>query len=189
MQAKVLMSFLDRGVDEEGYPSMEFEEFYQQGVQCFVWRLPETLKRQAFHHLCNQRKAKGKPVEMWQIRAFVFGSKGRSREGVLARRVGEDYEWPEPPDGAWRLVVCCYPDGFCDLDFVHPVSRAFWSEDNGFLSLPTSDILQMARWWFERMGFDVLIMQPTMTVRLSNQLPHLKLIARPLARDSSTKRH
>jgi hypothetical protein len=65
----------------------------------------------------------------------------------------------------------------CDFDFAHPVSRRFWSEDNGLLKLPSYDRSKLGSWWFEEMGFEIMLMQPSMQLEFTNRsLPHLKLV-------------
>lgn len=49
--------------------------------------------------------------------------------------VSPEYAWPELPTG-WQLKFIVFPDGEVNMDFLHPVSCAFWSEDNGFLQTP-----------------------------------------------------
>ena len=53
----------------------------------------------------------------------------------LAEFVSPDYKWPAMPPG-WQVEFVIYPDGEINMDFLHPVSCAFWSEDNEFLDLP-----------------------------------------------------
>ncbi|GAB0079373.1 hypothetical protein TOC8171_47790 [Pseudomonas syringae] len=171
------MPFLDRAEDPDGYPVWGFEVFYQQGISCFVWGLTKPLIRQAFKRVCADWRAKGQTVAMWQVRAFVYGLTGRCGDGVRSRMVSSEFQWPTPPDASWRLLVCVYPDGKCDLDLVHPVSRRFWSEDNGFFSLPSEDPCTINRDWFEQLGFEVMIMQPGMHVQIADRkAPRLKLV-------------
>lgn len=170
------MNYLDRATDEDGYPSISFEVFYQQGISCFVWGLPKPLVRQAFRRVCADQKAQGNAVEMWQVRAFVYGLSGRFEGGQRERKAAAGYQWPTPPDASWELIVCIYPGSF-DLDLLHPVSCRFWSEDNGFFDVPTEDLSLMNRYWFESMGFDVMTMQPAMQVQIADSKPpHLKLV-------------
>lgn len=171
------MNYLERATDEAGYPAMDFEAFYQQGISCFVWRLPKPLVRQAFKRVCADLQAKGNAVAMWQVRAFVYGLSGRYQGGTRKRMAPEGYQWPSPPDRSWETIVCVYPNGDCELDFVHPVSRMFWSDGNGFLALPTDDFARMGRWWFEEMGFEIMVMQPMMQTHVTDSVPpHLKLV-------------
>lgn len=171
-------SFLAHASDENGMPNLDFEFFYQQGLSCHRWGLPRLYVRQALKSVCKSWLARFKrPIAFWQLRAFAYGLKGLHSGGFRPRRVNDSYKWPLPPDASWDVVLCLYPDGKCDLDFVHPVSRAFWSEKNGFLDLPTYDTLVMGGWWFEAMGFEILRMQPGMAVRLGEGRPaHLKAI-------------
>lgn len=167
------MNFLEHSEDAEGFPTWEFEAFYQQGLSCFVWGLPKPLIRQAFKKICTYWMTSHASIAMWQTRAFVYGAHGR-RPGSL-RRIPEGYRWPTPPDPSWELVVCVYPNGFCDIDLAHPVSRRFSSEDNGFFALPTDDRSLMNRQWFEAMGFNILDMRPAMRVRVAERRqPYLK---------------
>lgn len=53
----------------------------------------------------------------------------------LSSVVSESYEWPEPPKG-WQIKFIAFPDGNVDIDFLHPVSDVFWSEENGLLEPP-----------------------------------------------------
>lgn len=171
------MTFLDRAEDANGYPNMAFEAFYQQGLSCFVWGLPRPLVRRAFERVCADQQARGKAIAMWQVRAFVYGMSGRYDGASCVRRVPDGYRWPSPPDASWELIVCVYPDGCCDLDLLHPISRQFWSEDNGLFHLPTTDRSLMNRDWFERMGFELMEMQPAMQVRIAQPTtPYLHLV-------------
>lgn len=80
------------------------------------------------------------------------------------RHAADSYQWTTPPDPSWSLIACVYPDGQCDLDMVHEASRRFWSEDNGFIPLPSDNPFLINRDWFEKMGFDVMVMYSEMTV-------------------------
>lgn len=53
----------------------------------------------------------------------------------LAKFVSLTYKWPELPSGC-TLEFIVYPDGKIYMDFYHPASCKFWSEDNYFLALP-----------------------------------------------------
>lgn len=171
-------SFHEHACDEIGMPSMAYEVFYQQGLSCHRWGLPRPYVRQALKSVCESWLARFRtPVAYWQIRAFSYGLRGLDSAGYRPRRVPDDYQWPLPPDPSWKVVLCLYPDGMCDLDFAHPVSRVFWSEENGFLPLPTYDKLQLGGWWFEAMGFEIMRMQPDMAVRLEEGRPaHLRAV-------------
>lgn len=177
MQHYERFGFLSKAEDPQGYPRWDYEMFYQQGLACFVWRLPRLLVRQAFRKACEVWKAKSGMVAMWQIRAFIYGVSGGCRGGIVKPRAPEGFCWPASPDPSWALVVCVYPDGYCDLDMVHPVSRRFWSEDNGFLALPSYDRTLLNLDWFETMGFEVMRMQPLLKVKMEPQgLSHLKIV-------------
>lgn len=163
--------FHQMAVDEAGYPNMEFEEWYQQGMACHRVNMPRVLVRQAFRHLAKGWMRRNKKIAMWHIRAFVYGLSGRDNRGQRERLVPEEFSWPAPPDASWQWVVCVYPGGFCDVDLVHPASRRFWSEDNGFIELPRLDC-----WWFEDMGFTIMEMSPEMKVREGETVRHLSLV-------------
>ena len=161
--------------DDAGYPNMAFEHFYQYGMECFYWRLPKPLVRVAFKRACQTWKAES-DIAMWQIRAFIYGLNGHQATGepVAQPFAPETYRWPLPPDPSWTLVACVYSDGIVELDIVHETSRRFWSEDNGFLDLPPDDGRRLSRRWFERVGIDVILMKPAMTVDLAVPKRHLR---------------
>ena len=110
-----------------GYPVMAFEEWYQHGLECHRWNLPRPLVKQAFRKLVQRHKWSD-DVRMWQIRAFIYGCRGGYDEGNVCR--APCYIWPLPSDPSWDLVVIVYRDGHPVLDWLHPVSCRFWSEDN-----------------------------------------------------------
>ena len=160
---------------------MAFEHFYQYGLDCFFWRLPKRMIRRASQRAC-QTWAHGHGIAMWQIRAFIDGLQGPQSAGAMDATpyAPDTYSWPLPPDSSWTLVACVYPGGLIDLDIVHETSRRFWSEDNGFLEFPPDEGRRLYRPWFERMGIDVIVMQPELTVSVrsvSNYLrPFLQLV-------------
>lgn len=164
-------SFHLKAVDEAGYPNMDFEEWYQKGMACFRVRLPRELVLQAFRHIAKEWERRNKIVAMWHIRAFVYGLSGRDDRGQSERLVPEDFSWPIRPDSSWQWIVCAYPDGMCDVDMVHSVSRRFWSEDNGFIDLPRFDCS-----WFKNMGFTIMRMSPTIKVCEGETVSHLSLV-------------
>lgn len=170
-------SFHTHAEDDTGMPNLAYEFFYQQGMACFRWGLPRAYVLQALRAVSARYLKRFGPISLWQVRAFAYGLRGFDGAGQRQRAISAEYRWPQPPDAAWKVVVCHYPDGLCDLDFVHPVSRRFWSEDNGFLQLPSYDTLTLGAWWFEEMGFEVMHMQPAMQVNITDRpLPHLNLI-------------
>lgn len=169
-------SFHGHAEDEIGMPNLAFELFYQQGMACYRWALPRPYVLQALRAVSARYFHRFGPISFWHLRAFVYGLYGLDGSGQRQCAIPADYHWPLPPDAAWLTVVCLYPDGRCDLDFVHPVSRRFWSEDNGFLELPSYDPLKLGGWWFEELGFEVMQMQPAMKVTVTEdpKKPHLK---------------
>ena len=169
--------YLTRAETDDGYPLMEFEDWYQHGMDCFYARLPKPLRRQAMHALSRRWAAKGKQVAFWMLRAFAYGTTGHDSTGQRTPQVSKDFRWPTPPDAAWELVVCCYPDGECELDMVHPVSRRFWSEDHGFFDSPgEKGDRYFTRKWFEQMGFDVIIFHPYAVARVGPSTRHLTVV-------------
>ena len=163
-----------RYAQKDGYPSLEFETWYQQGMRCYQANLPKPLRKQAFIAVKAYWAATLKEVKYWHIRAFVYGSMGLDSAGQRARYVRDSYEWPQPPDHSWELVVCCYPGGEIDLDFAHPISRRFWSEGNGFLDPPEDRPCRFNRGWYEQMGFKVMTMMPI--AQFSMAPSHLRVV-------------
>lgn len=164
--------FLRAEVD--GYPCFTFETWYQQGKRSYLAGFPRRYIKQAFRALCQQWLMAGKTVEMWHIRAFVYGSLGGSNTEPQWVRPG--YSWPEPVDPSWSLFVCYYPDGFCDLDMAHKVSRRFWSEGNGFVELPEKNTARFTKQWYEQMGFTVMVMTPFAELEVAAPERHLKVV-------------
>lgn len=167
-------SLHSKSTDAIGYPNMNFEDWYQVGLACYAANLPKSLRKQALHRAIEGWKQKGRSVQMWHLRAFVYGSMGLC-DGPEYREtyVDRNYQWPTPPDPSWTLMVCVYPDRSIDLDLAHLVSRRFWSEDNGFFELPNHSYDCC---WYEEMGFDVLKMSPTMQVVVGKAVSHLSLV-------------
>lgn len=56
-------------------------------------------------------------------------------QAALREVVCSSYSWPEQPAG-WQLKFIVYPDGEVIMDFGHPVSCTFWSEDHAPLQTP-----------------------------------------------------
>lgn len=144
-----------RSETEPGYPCMAYEEWFQQGMECFTWALPRSMVRQALEALAKRWRDAGKRVEGWHLRAFVYGLRGgRDPE---ARPTIAGYIWPVPVDSRWELVAVVYRDGHADLDWLHAETAAFWSEEHGFLDLPPHQGQLRGKDWFERMGISVLV--------------------------------
>lgn len=165
-----------RHAEKDGYPSLEFETWYQQGMRCYQANLPKPLRKQAFRAVATRWVETGAEIAIWHLRAFVYGSLGLDGQGQRNRLVSDGFEWPAQPDPSWILIACCYPDGEMDLDFAHPVSRRFWSEDNGFLALPEENTRFFDRSWYEQMGFEVMMMMPTATVAEKVGTSHLRVV-------------
>lgn len=49
--------------------------------------------------------------------------------------VSDNYVWPEEPAG-WWLEFIAYPGGEVVMDLLHPVSGAWWSDENDMLAQP-----------------------------------------------------
>lgn len=116
---------------DDGYPNMDFEDWYQKGLFCHYFKFPSYLYRVVFSGVVSEWKTRSKPIRMWHIRAFVLGLSGDGRKCG----VEDDYHWPIPPKG-WDLMFTLFEGGCIEIDFAHPVSRIFWSEDNGELEQP-----------------------------------------------------
>lgn len=171
------MRFTGRAEDGFGYPNWAFEAFYQQGKSCYVWGLTRIYVRQALRAAAQAYTDRFGPIAYWQLRAFAYGLHGGYEGQSLPQRIPADYRWPAPPDAAWLAVVCLYPDGVCELDFAHPVSRRFWSEDNGFPDLPPVTGPTLNALWFEELGFTILRMNPAIRLTVATDRPkHLKPI-------------
>lgn len=110
---------------------------------------------QAFQHQAEVWRAAGRPVMLAQLRAFIEGWRGRRPAGqarVQQRWNLHGYEWPAEIPG-WSLVVCTYPDGPPEFDYVDLSESSFWTAENGFLDdLP----LEATDDWLRQMGFEVL---------------------------------
>lgn len=152
------------------YPNMAFEAYYQQGLECFKARLPRWLVRLSLAALA----ARYPQVEMWQVRAFLWGLKGGVNPEEHAR-VPADARWPEKLPG-WDLVICRYPNGALDMDLVHPVSRRFWSEDNHFLPIPECTAIDQT--WLTRHGFEIMQMMPVAQLSFDRRPAHLTLVSK-----------
>lgn len=59
--------------------------------------------------------------------------------------VSPAYQWPAQPAG-WQLEFIVYPDGEVVMDFLHPVSCAFWSEENEQLATPFKPDQSVITW-------------------------------------------
>lgn len=170
-------AFLSMVEDEAGYPNMAFEHFYQYGLDCFSWRLPKSMIRRAFQRACLTWKSE-QGIAMWQIRTFIYALQGQRTAGAMIATpfVPDTYSWPLPPDPSWTLVACVYPGGFIDLDIVREASRRFWSEDNGFPEFPPDEGRRLSRRWFDRMGVDIIVMQPEMAIDFAVPKRHLHVV-------------
>jgi len=174
----------------DGYPSMGFEAFYQQGLACYRWSLPKLWRKQAFRHQAEMWKNRHGTVSMWQVRAFLYGCEGWGKEGLRPRIIADQSAWPLPPDPSWDTLICVYPYGFWELDFAHRVSRRFISEDSGFLDLPTTIRDGLSPDWFERMGFIVIHMKGAEMVRVGpRRRPKFSLVEGRAPSDDKAKCH
>lgn len=169
------ISWIDRFAEVDEYPSWDFERFYQLGKTSKRWGLPHALRLRALRtQMAEFESTTGEVTHLWQRRAFAQGFNHETRDS----RIPHDYEWPSPPSG-WQLVICAYPQGVCELDFVHPVSRRFWSEGNPFLKLPFECASFFRRSVFLDLGFDIIDFgMPTAKVVPSQHQSHLVLARR-----------
>lgn len=136
------------------------EDFYQQGMQCFRARLPRRLVRQALKAIATKTEGRGIPTTTRRLRCFAQGLAGLDAQGRRSLLVEEGFQWPEPPDASWKFVVLAFRDRGMEFDFVHPVSRRFYSEDccdsDQLPAPPQPDVLRAS--WYGRMGFEVIHM-------------------------------
>jgi len=147
--------YADRNVD---YIDLDVERFYTQGLECFRWGLPRRLVRQALRSVAaHHRKITDTSVDHHHLRAFATGLAGRGSEGGVARLAPVDYVWPEAPDPSWDCVIFVFPDGGCEMDYLHPVSFECWSNQNGVPELPPDPEGRLTRNWFGRMGFEIVV--------------------------------
>ena len=156
---------------------MDFEDFFQQGLECHRWNLPRVVVREAFRTTVRACTSRGRRVATWQIRAFIYGLRG-GREPSQVRRAVR-YQWPTPTDPSWQLIAFVYRDGTVELDWLHPVSRRFWTDDNDQFELPPHRPGELSGHWFRTMGFDVLDeWSPTAsaTVGPPPREPHLRIV-------------
>ncbi|EKF9501228.1 hypothetical protein ACPF3S_003168 [Vibrio cholerae] len=94
----------------------------------------------------------------------------------LKEVVSPDYVWPEMPTG-WQLEFIVYPDGEVNMDFLHPVSCVFWSEDNDFLETPyTQDKRPITRGLLDECGVSYMTTFGHATVSDKPKESHLKSV-------------
>lgn len=167
---------LARAECSRGFPSSDFERWYQQGMDCHMAHLPRWLRKQAFRSLVSEWRALGRTVATWQIKAFVHGASGMGHAGVRLPHLTNSFVWPSAPPPGWCMVVCAYLDGICEIDYVHPVSRRFWSDESEFLLTPSNPVGFFTRAWFRKMGFDVMDMSGEMRVAESTPIEYLTLV-------------
>lgn len=147
--------YRDRGLN---YIDVDVEWFYKQGLECFLWSLPRGLTRQALKSVCAHHvDATDSPVALLHLRAFAFGLSGCCDGGRLDRLAPAGYAWPEPPDPSWDRVIFVFPDGGCEMDYLHPVSFECWSNQNDLPELPRDSRGVLTRNWFARMGFEIVV--------------------------------
>lgn len=148
----------------DGYPNMDFEDWYQKGIFCHYYKFPVYLQRIVFNNLANVWETNSKKIKMWHIRAFVLGLSGNGRLCC----VEDDYEWPTPPKG-WDLMFSAMAkdQNPVEIDFGHPVSRIFWSEDNHAIPQPRLKEGHVLSYYsLEHMGLPCLT--PCHTAYISN---------------------
>lgn len=164
--------YLQRACDRMGFPRLDFEFWYQRGMSCHEACLPKAYRRRAFRQAIADWTGE---IRYWMLRAFVYGASGRDAQGTRPTILPPIFQWPQPSEPCWQVVVCHYPDGTCELDMVHPVSRRFWSETNGFFEIAEPRSV-FDRSWYEMMGFDIIIMNPGMLADVGPLKPHLSVV-------------
>lgn len=127
---------MDSAIDQNLPVDMIDEDFYQQGMQCFRARLPRRLVRQALKAIATKTEGRGIPTTTRRLRCFAQGLAGLDAQGRRSHLVEEGFLWPEPPDASWKFVVLAFHDRGMEFDFVHPISRRFYSEDCRDSDLP-----------------------------------------------------
>lgn len=87
-----------------------------------------------------------------------------------------EHPWPVQPAG-WQLEFIVYPDGEVVMDFLHPVSCSFWSEDNEPLETPRKQD-QTVLTWKDLKAAGIPFMTTFGQAEVSTDLaePHLKLV-------------
>lgn len=163
--------YLERACDG-GFPRLDFEFWYQRGVSCYQAGLPKSYRRRALDKAIADWEGE---VQYWMLRAFTYGAAGRDSVGIRSKILSPAFQWPQRPDPSWEVVVCHYPDGACELDMVHSVSRRFWSEIHGFFEMPEPQDF-FNRSWFEMMGFNIITMNPGMLVDIGTTKSHLFIV-------------
>lgn len=95
---------------------------------------------------------------------------------ALGGIVSPEYQWPEQPAG-WQLEFIVYPDGEVVMDFLHPVSCSFWSEDNEPLETPLKQDKTALTWKdLKAAGIPFMTTFGHAGVSTDAAEPHLKLV-------------
>jgi hypothetical protein len=97
-------------------------------------------------------------------------------KGALQDVVSPDHKWPVQPAG-WQLEFIVYPDGEVVMDFLHPVSCMFWSEDNEPLETPLRQDKTVLTWKdLKAAGIPFMTTFGHAAVTTEAPEPHLKLV-------------
>lgn len=99
-----------------------------------------------------------------------------SVKAALHGIVSPNHQWPIQPAG-WQLEFIVYPDGEVVMDFLHPVSCVFWSEDNEPLETPLKAD-STALTWQDLKAAGIPFMTTFGHAAVSTEVaePHLKLV-------------
>lgn len=99
-----------------------------------------------------------------------------SVKALLQGVVSPNYQWPEQPAG-WQLEFIVYPDGEVIMDFLHPVSGVFWSEENEQLEVPLKQDKSALTWKdLKAAGIPFMTTFGYAEVSIAAPDPHLKLV-------------
>lgn len=86
------------------------------------------------------------------------------------------YVWPEQPAG-WQLEFIAYPDGEIIMDFLHPVSGTFWTDEHPPFELPTKQDGAVITWQdLKKAGIPFMTTFGTASVQSSPRDPHLMIV-------------
>ena len=159
---------------------MDYDAWNHIGAECFRARLPRSLVKQALRAQARRFTANGDVVTLWHLRAFVMGLRGHTPYGDVQQEHEDHCNWPQPPDPAWEIVVCCYLSQNCEIDLVHPVSRRFFSEAMSQAEAAQVTATPYRRSWFRMMGFQIIDFDPDMLAAISHLPPkaHLSIVSK-----------
>lgn len=95
---------------------------------------------------------------------------------MLADFVSKDYVWPEMMAG-WQIEFIAHENGVVEMDFLHPVSGSFWSDDNDFLITPKKpDGSDIDVWTLIKAGVPYMTTFKNASAGGLKKEPHLKVV-------------